>query len=117
ESRAPLTDSQTRSRLRSLVGKLSGLDTATLDGAATFTQLGFDSLFLTQASVAVERDFGVRVAFRQLLKEFSTLDLLAEHIDRSHSAQILPPVAHNGNGSTHCAPADPDPIALAPLTE
>ena len=97
--RVPLAESPTRARLCSLIGQLSGLDTATLDGAATFTQLGFESLFLTQASVAIERDFGVRVAFRQLVKEFSTLDTLAAHLDRSLSGQERP--ARHGNGAPH----------------
>ena len=110
-------ESQTRSHLRTLVSNLSGLDEADLDSKTTFTQLGFDSLFLTQASVAVERDFGVRVAFRQLLEEFSTLDSLAEHIDRGLSAPTSSPVAHNGNDHARFATASPETIALAPLTE
>ena len=117
DSGAPLAESQTRSRLLTLVSKLSGLDEGSLDSKTTFTQLGFDSLFLTQASVAVERDFGVRVAFRQLLEEFPTLDSLAEHIDRNPSAQTPPPVTHNGNGHAGLDTTDPDTIALTPLTE
>ena len=115
--RASQAGGQTRSRLRSLVGKLSGLDAATLDGAATFTQLGFESLFLTQAAVAIERDFGVRVAFRQLLEEFPTLDSLAEHIERHISALTPPPVTLNGNGHAHLDIVDAASIALVPLTE
>ncbi len=117
DNRAAQAGSGTHARLRSLVCNLSGLDAATLDGTATFTQLGFDSLFLTQASVAVERDFGVRVAFRQLLEEFPTLDSLAAHIERSRSTATAWPAAHNGNGHARFDPADPDTITLAPLTE
>ncbi|MBI3875438.1 MAG: amino acid adenylation domain-containing protein [Verrucomicrobia bacterium] len=50
--------------------------------------MGFDSLFLTQASLAIEKKLNVRVAFRQLLEELSTLDALAAHIDAT-----LPPDA------------------------
>ncbi len=77
----PSRESQTRRRLQTLMASQSGLDAGALDGAVPFMQMGFDSLFLTQISVAVERDFGVRVAFRQLLEEFPTLDSLAAHID------------------------------------
>jgi phthiocerol/phenolphthiocerol synthesis type-I polyketide synthase E len=77
-------------RLRALVGCLSGLDATTLDGEASFTQMGFDSLFLTQLSFGVERDFAVHVAFRQLIQEFSTLNSLAARIDRDGPSQAKP---------------------------
>jgi amino acid adenylation domain-containing protein/FkbH-like protein len=114
---APPGASQTRSRLRSLLGNLSGLNEAALGAKTTFTQLGFDSLFLTQASVAVEQDFGVRVAFRQLLEEFTTLDSLAEHIERNLSLATPAPAARNGNGHTRFDPPQLDLILRAPLTE
>ncbi len=73
--------SPTLARLQTLIGNLSGLDAATLSDDATFAEMGFDSLFLTQASVALEKEFGVRIAFRQLLEQFPTLHALADHID------------------------------------
>ena len=66
--------------LRTLLRDLSGVDPATLNGVATFAEIGFESLFLTQFSVAIEKKLGVRVTFRQLLEEFSTLDALAAHL-------------------------------------
>ena len=114
---APQVEGQTRSRLRTLVSDLSGLAPSAIDSKATFTRLGFDSLFLTEASVAVERDFGVRVAFRQLLEEFPTLDSLAEHIDRNLSTPKLPPVTHHGNGHPELGTTDLASITCPPLTE
>ncbi len=70
-------------RLRDLIARLSGLPAAQIDRQATFTQMGFDSLFLTQASVAVETEFGVRVAFRQFIEAFPTMESLAAHIEQS----------------------------------
>ena len=72
---------QITAALRGLFGELSGLDPATFDGETRFTELGFDSLFLTQASLAIEKRFGVQVAFRQLLADFPTLNALAGHIE------------------------------------
>jgi amino acid adenylation domain-containing protein len=69
------------SELRSLLGELSGRDLAGLDGHTTFVELGFDSLFLTKASLTIERRFNVKVAFRQLLEQFSSFDALAAHLD------------------------------------
>ncbi|MHB8519307.1 MAG: hybrid non-ribosomal peptide synthetase/type I polyketide synthase [Limisphaerales bacterium] len=69
------------SGLKALLGDLSGL--RDIDAAATFVELGLDSLFLTQVSQGIEKRFGVRVAFRQLLEEFPTLDQLADHLGQS----------------------------------
>jgi acyl carrier protein len=66
--------------LRGIFAELSGLDPATIEGDIRYTELGFDSLFLTQASLAIEKRFGVQVAFRQLLTDFPTLNALSRHI-------------------------------------
>ena len=50
---------------------LSGVDLSTTDGATTFLELGFDSLFLTQVTQALQEKFGVKITFRQLLNDVS----------------------------------------------
>src|SRR6185369_8969251 len=72
--------------LQALLSELSGLSVRQMAHTITFMEMGFDSLFLTQASQAIEQRLGVRVAFADLLEKFSTLDLLAEHLD-----QTIPP--------------------------
>ncbi len=67
--------------LRKLFQDLSGLDLAAANADASFYELGFDSLFLTQASLAVSRKFGVEVTFRQLREQLETLEKLAAHLD------------------------------------
>jgi acyl transferase domain-containing protein len=87
---APVTPSeQITAALRALLGELSGLEPAALDGATRFTELGFDSLFLTQASLVIEKRFGVQVAFRQLLAEFPTLNTLAVHIEEMIEERLV----------------------------
>jgi len=62
--------------------KLSGGDLSAAEAAdRTFNQLGFDSLFLTQASVELNRRLGVAIAFRQLRDDLSTLRKVAARID------------------------------------
>ncbi|MCL4176655.1 MAG: amino acid adenylation domain-containing protein [Verrucomicrobia bacterium] len=80
-ARLPARKERIAAGIARLLGELSGLHIASTNGTVTFTEMGFDSLFLTQASLAIEKTFGVRVAFRQLLKEFSSVDTLAAHID------------------------------------
>ncbi|HVT27108.1 MAG TPA: type I polyketide synthase, partial [Lacipirellulaceae bacterium] len=60
---------------------LSGMDFATVDRSTTFLELGFDSLFLTQVTQALQGKFGVKITFRQLLGEQSTLQALARYLD------------------------------------
>jgi amino acid adenylation domain-containing protein/FkbH-like protein len=112
---AATVENETLSRVRALVAKLSGLEAENLDPGVAFTQLGFDSLFLTQATVAIERDFGVRVAFRQLLESFPNMNALALHIERSSMIPGL--AAQSGNGHIQPEKANSDVAALAPLTE
>ncbi|MCO6509298.1 MAG: amino acid adenylation domain-containing protein [Aridibacter famidurans] len=69
--------------LKGLFHELSGIETADLDESATFLELGFDSLFLTQASQAIKARFGTSVAFRQMLDELSTLETLSEYVDQN----------------------------------
>jgi acyl transferase domain-containing protein/acetylornithine/succinyldiaminopimelate/putrescine aminotransferase len=97
-------------KLTTLFSDISGLTAEQLIASAPFFEIGLDSLLLTQASTAIEKSFGVRVTFRQLLEELSSLDALAAHLAPSMPAPapaavqtaeiIAPPVA-----------AQPEPIA------
>lgn len=78
-------------RLRALVLDLSGITVD--DDSASFTELGFDSLFLTQASQAVQSRFGLKVSFRQMLGDLSSVASLAKYLDAEMpaSAPVSPP--------------------------
>jgi amino acid adenylation domain-containing protein len=60
---------------------LSGMDLSQVDGSATFLEMGFDSLFLTQVTQALQSKFGLKITFRQLLGDQSSINTLAEYID------------------------------------
>jgi amino acid adenylation domain-containing protein len=107
--------------LKRLFGELSGLDLANASAEATFYQLGFDSLFLTQASLAVTKRFGVDVTFRQLREQWPTLAKLSAHLE---SQRITAPVSPATAATVSLnVPADDttrtSPIAdkLVPLTD
>jgi len=72
----------TLAALRTIFEELSGIELATASADDTFYQLGFDSLFLTQASRAVATKFGVEVTFRQLREDLVTLAKLAAYLER-----------------------------------
>jgi amino acid adenylation domain-containing protein len=66
----------------------TGIDIRVGENQATFLELGLDSLSLTQVSLALKKKFAVKVTFRQLLFDCSTLETLAKSIDNQ-----LPPDA------------------------
>ena len=83
---SPVPTATGTSRLATLQGgivailqELSGA--SDIDPEANFLALGFDSLLLGQVARAVEKKFRTKVTFRQLLKEFSSVALLARHLD------------------------------------
>ncbi len=88
--------------------ELSGTSFAGLAPTTTFTEMGFDSLFLAQASQNFEKKFGVKVAFRQLLEDLPTLNDLAGYLDQKLPPEALlagefagkGPVLANGNKHT-----------------
>ncbi len=74
--------------LKRLFHDLSGVED--IDESATFLELGFDSLFLTQASQSIQGKYGVTVAFRQMLDDLSTIETLAEYIGEKLPAELQP---------------------------
>ena len=92
----PSTESTTSSRnqqmeqsIQSLFKELSGMEIR--DPSVSFLELGFDSLFLTQVSTAIQKRFRVHVSFRQLIDELSSLKSLSEFIaNQSPGTPVTP---------------------------
>jgi amino acid adenylation domain-containing protein len=61
--------------------RISGEDLAAADRATPFVELGFDSLFLTQAAQALSQKFGIKLKLRQLLETLPSVDALAAFLD------------------------------------
>jgi glutamate-1-semialdehyde aminotransferase len=64
------------------------MDDSALPSDVPFLELGLDCLLLTQAGTAIYKEFGVRVAFRDLLEGASTLAALAARIDTELPADV-----------------------------
>lgn len=77
--------------IRKIIVKLSGTDEDSLDNSASFTQLSFDSLFLAQFAVELEREFRIPIKFRQLSFDFPNINSLAKHLD-THASEYYVPV-------------------------
>ena len=83
--------------LKSLIADLSGIELNGTDSSASFFELGFDSLFLTQLTQAIQSKYRVKLTFRQIMESYSTIDALVAHLDATVAPELLagvaPPVA------------------------
>src|SRR5262245_156580 len=76
--------------LRRLIDEVAGIEIGADEGATTFLELGLDSLALTQVALQVQKVFSVKVTFRQLMETYATLDVLAEHMEKTTPPDALP---------------------------
>ena len=75
----------------------SGIDVGDYGNDMTFLEMGMDSLFLTQISLQLKKELKIQVSFRQLLEEYSTINLLADaFVDKvalsAPAAEIVTPM-------------------------
>ena len=73
-------------RLAAILEDLSGEQISADDSDVPFLDLGFDSLLLGRVATKVQRDFGVKLTFRQLMGDLPTIAALAQHLDG-----VMPP--------------------------
>jgi amino acid adenylation domain-containing protein len=104
----PVRKARLAAAIREILEDLSGMDLSSTDGATTFLEMGFDSLFLTQAAQAIQSKFNVKVTFRQLLGDESSLDALSGFLDAK-----LPPDPEPAEPP----PAAPPVVAVPPTVE
>ena len=71
-----------RQEVAELLADLSGLDLTAEQYDSSFLELGFDSLFLTQAAQKIQNKYAVKIAFRQMLDNLGSIHLIAEYLDR-----------------------------------
>ncbi len=103
---------------------LSGVRIAPSDASSTFLEMGFDSLFLTQVTQALHSKFDLKITFRQLLGDLSSLKSLSEFIDSQLPAnafaqevpprrELLPDVATTSNTNVPETPSTTQPAMLS----
>ena len=101
--------------LREIFEELSGIDLQQAAPEETFYQLGFDSLFLTQASRVVSERFRVEVTFRQLREDLLSLGKLSAYLDanRPRSAGVIPEADPEASGAKSAAAEQRLPVTDA----
>jgi acyl transferase domain-containing protein/glutamate-1-semialdehyde aminotransferase len=76
--------------IKNILEETSGEDLAGVTDDLTFLEMGLDSLSLTQVALNLQKEFNVKITFRQLLETYPTLDTLSEFIDGSLPPEIAP---------------------------
>lgn len=100
--------------IAAIIKATTGVEIGANDSRTTFLELGLDSLALTQVALSLQKKFKVKVTFRQLLEDCSTLAALAQSIDLQ-----LPPDAFTTPVASVAEPAIDLPLtdlaAVVPL--
>jgi amino acid adenylation domain-containing protein len=113
---APSRTERLRAALIDIFQELSGLSLGEVDASATFLEMGFDSLFLTQVTQALHAKFGVKITFRQLLDRESTLDGLAAFLDAKMPAEAMPAEPALVEAPAPAAPSEIPAVAAPVVT-
>ena len=95
--------------IKEIFAEISGLNHEAFDRSATFLEMGFDSLTLAQIAQALEKRFKIKLTFRQLIQEFSTLKLLCEYLSANLPPELVKPI------QTNPIPSNPVPIKTPPV--
>ncbi len=77
-------------KLKQTFEEASGMDFTEIDKSLSFLELGLDSLFLTQIALKIKNEFEVKITFRQLLEEYSNLELLSDYIKENSPLDFTP---------------------------
>jgi glutamate-1-semialdehyde aminotransferase/acyl carrier protein len=105
--------------LEALITDLSGTELTDAEPEASFLELGFDSLFLTQLTQGIQAKFRVKLTFRQIMESYPTLESLAAHLEATVAPQFraapIAAVADAAPSTIQGAPAgaigQPNPFA------
>ena len=107
---------QAESVLSTLLRERTGYEISDLDRDATFMELGFDSLFLIQLSQQIKQRFKVKVSFRQLIEEITTINMLLPHLAaEQQSADAVPAPTTPAPTPVVDLAKDPQPSPVAQL--
>ncbi len=94
---SPDRTQELRRQIAAIFENLSGETPASIDADTTFLEMGYDSLFLTQVAQKIQSQTGVKITFRQLLGDYSSIPTLAAFLDgkmpRAAAPQAAPKAA------------------------
>ena len=77
--------------LTRILSEVSGIAVEEMTSDASFVDQGLDSLSLTQATLELERVFGIKLRFRRLLEDLDSVGKLAQFLDTELPADKFAP--------------------------
>jgi iturin family lipopeptide synthetase A len=105
--------------VKTILQYLSGHSMTGVNTSASFFDLGFDSLLLTQASQSFRQKFGVKITFRQLMEELLSIDAVTAYLDQKVAADkftgATPTLAAPAPVVAKPVPAAPVAVPVAPV--
>ena len=104
--------------LTTLLGQLFGINPDDIAHDVSLVEMGADSLFLLQASQAIRDKFGVKLPFRMMLEEYSTVEALSNYIGQNVSGYEIQPDSANGDSQpalpvSEAIPSEPETVPVA----
>ncbi|MFY3773135.1 amino acid adenylation domain-containing protein [Marinobacter salsuginis] len=90
-----------RADVMALIEDVSGYEIGDTDPSSHFSEVGLDSLLLTQVATALERQFKLGITFRHLVEDYTSLALISDYI----ASQVEPEVTTQNVQQTQ-APAN-----------
>jgi amino acid adenylation domain-containing protein len=95
--------------IAAILENLSGNPPPATTAPISFLEMGYDSLFLTQVAQKIQSQMKVKITFRQLLAQYSTIPTLAAFL-----AEKVPPSTVPAQAIT--APVTPAAVGAVPAT-
>ncbi|MGN6153292.1 MAG: amino acid adenylation domain-containing protein [Lysobacteraceae bacterium] len=112
----PPATSDTLPRLLAMIEDVSGVELGADDLRTPWLDLGLDSLALTQLSLQLQRGFGAKIPFRQIMERYATAEALAARLDALHAATSTEAAEPVAVAPTNTAPvAGDDDTVAAPV--
>ncbi len=115
----PMPDrrAELKRQLTALLADVAGLAASELRPDQALVEQGLDSLSLTQATLEIDRVFGLRLRFRRLMEDLDTVDRLADALHAELPPKRFAPTAPAGAAHHTVAPiaasaAPADALAL-----
>ncbi len=96
-------------RIRAVFEDVSGMDMAGMRDDANFVEAGLDSLTLTQIALQLQKTFGSKISFRQLMGEYSSLSRLGAAL-----GAMIAPARAEARMETPVATASPTAMQVIP---
>jgi len=107
------------SALLARLAEMSGEEITPDSTGATFLELGFDSLFIGQFAQKIEKEYKVKLSFRELLSNIPSVSALARHLNAQMPPEAMqsavPAQAVQVSPQTPPPPAAPQLASAAPV--